>query len=350
MWWKRKRAEGLLAASLYEELSAEERQELEKALAYSKTLRDDAEFLHGLVHAIPREAPRLGTDLTVSLHARIREAGAPAARLHIAKRTLSFAAAILILAAGAIVYISLPLGEPDPAGAIAGRPAPPTLMDQTLAKADSLLAAHQDAEAYRLLKAGFEGQPQDPRADEVLWKVASLAFDLGKYSEALQAHNQLRQAPYYAYLESSPERLQVANFRRDLLVEAEAANFRPLYDLVSAKNDREHTLARLEEVIVGNPEKLVADLAAEEMGRALIAESQQETGGAVAYLDAMKTARERCTNPYALALLDYKIGEIYRNEMRDANAAEVHFRKALENPQMARRAQDALGSLTPAAQ
>lgn len=348
MWWKRNRAEGLLAASLYEDLSAEERQELEKALACSKTLRDDAEFLDGLIHAIPREAPKLGIDLTASLHNRLQEVPAP--RLPIVRRTLAFAAAILILAAGAVVYISLPLGEPDPADALAGQPAPPTLLDQTLAKAEDLLAAHQDAEAYRLLKAGFEGQPHDPRAAEVLCRVANLAYDLGRYSEALQLHNQLRQAPYYRYLETSPKRLQEANFRRDLLVEAEALNFRPLYDLNSATNDREHALARLEAVIVDNQEKLVADLAAEEMGRALIAASERESGGAVAYLDAMKAARERCSNPYALALLDYKIGEIYRNDMRDVNAAEQHFRRALDNPQMARRAQEALGNLTPAAQ
>ncbi|MCC6489581.1 MAG: hypothetical protein IT364_18935 [Candidatus Hydrogenedentes bacterium] len=343
MWWKRKRVEGLLAASLYEGLSAEERQELDKALANSGALRLDAESLEKMTRAIPREAPHLGTDLTASLHARIREANAPAARLYVARRTLAFAAAILILATGAVVYISLPLGEPDPADALAGRPVPPTLLDQALAKADSLLAAHQEAEAYRLLEAGFEGQPRDPRAGEVLWNIANLAFDLGKYTEALHAHNRLREEPYYGYLQASPERLRRANFARDLLVEAQTSNFRPLYDLTSAKNDRLHALPRLEQVIIDNQEKLVADLAAEEMGRALIAESN--TGGAVAYLDAMKTARERCTNPYALALLDYKIGEIYRSEMRDVNAAELHYRKALENPQMARRAQDALGAL-----
>jgi hypothetical protein len=65
----------------------------------------------------------------------------------------------------------------------------------------------------------------------------------------------------------------------------------------------------------------------------------------VAYLEGMKAARARCSDPSAIALLDLKIGDLYRDDFNNIPAAVTQYRRASENPIFAKRAGDALGSL-----
>lgn len=344
MWWKRRKIEGLVAASFYEELSDSERRDLDAAFAASPSLKAEAETLGRLVQGMPAVQPQLDVDLRETLRERLAEAESGDLGWKRRNLVLSGAFALAVLAFVGYGFWSNRVnetgGEP---GTVAKAPA--TLMEKTFLAADRYLANHEPARAYEILKANVKAQPNDPMAPYAQLRLANLAFDMGLYPEALDAFNKMMTEPYHHILVESPEREQRAVQRRDLLAEAKKVNFRSLYALDSARRDRGNEIPRLEEVIVDNQETLVADLAAEEMGRLLLAKSAENGDSTDAYLNAMKAAREQCTNPYAVALLDYKIGAIYQNKLQDYAAAKSHYRRALENPVLARRAKDALGSL-----
>ncbi len=343
MWWKRRRIEGLLAASLYETLPENERKELGRALEKSVDLRRDAETLRRLSDSIPTDVPALDVDLVPLLHARLAHTPQPARGK--ARLVLATACIVFMVVAAAIVFRS---DYADPAAPAPGSSSvaggPPSLLSQAIREADRCIAENQPGRAYEILVAGVKAQPGDPRIQDAQLRLADLAFELARYEEALAAYDALV-AIYYRSGGAEPAQHRVVQ-RRELLAEAAKDDFKPLDAIAIAMRGRDDAIEGLELVIAENPGTFVADLAAESMGYALMDEVQADDVQ-TAYLLGMETARTRCESPEAVALLDLKIGDLYRDDFRNFSAAEQFYRKAeaSEAPIVAKRATDALESL-----
>lgn len=346
MWWKRRKLEGLLAASLYESLPENERNELGRALERSADLRRDAETLRRLSDSIPTDAPTLDVDLVPLLHARL--AHMPQPERGKTRFVLATACIAFMVVVAATVFRS---DYADPAAPAPGSSSvaggPPSLLSQAIREADRCIAENQPGRAYEILVAGVKAQPGDPQIQDAQLRLADLAFELARYEEALAAYDKLV-AIYYRSGGAEPAQHRVVQ-RRELLAEAARDDFRPLDAIAIAMRGRDDAIEGLEQVITDNPGTFVADLAAESMGYALMEEIQADDVQ-TAYLLGMESARTRCESPEAIALLDLKIGDLYRDDFRDFTAAEQYYRKAesSEAPVVAKRATDALGSL-PAA-
>jgi hypothetical protein len=346
MWWKRRKIQGLLAASLYEPLTADEQKQLDRALAESPGLRADADVLRQLVETVPDQSPELNVDLLPSLHERLANDAIGRSR-PAGGRALVWASvcALTFLAGGALLFwtnqASAP-GAPSNAGVTSSTQ--PTLLAQAIIEADLLVGERKPVVAYDMLVAGVKAQPDDPLVAEAQVRIADLAFDLELYAQSLEVHNLLVAQPYSRVLDDSPVLKKRIVQRRDLLAEAAARDFKPLYDLNLAMQDRGKELETLERVIGDYPQLLVADLAAENMGH-FLADETEYSDTRVAYLEGMKAARARCSDPSAIALLDLKIGDLYRDDFNNIPAAVTQYRRASENPIFAKRAGDALGSL-----
>jgi tetratricopeptide (TPR) repeat protein len=343
MWWKRRKIRGLIAASLYESLSDEERQELEQALAASADLRREAGELHDLAVSIPKDRPELDIDLVPLLHARLSEEASP---VNGNSRLVWAAAFAVVMIVGAALVFQTNFGNsavPGPNSSPISE-GPPSLLAQAIHEAELLVAEREPARAYDLLRKGVEGQPNDPLVPDAQLRIADLAFELGRYGEALTTYDLVVAMLYRNRGDKSAQHRVVQ--RRELLAEAAKDNFAPLHAVSIAMRDRGNELAGLEQVIADTPGTFVAELAAESMGYTVMREV--EAGDVkTAYLTGMETARARCTNPHAVALLDLKIGDLYRDDFQDFAAAERHYRKAelSQTPVVAKRATDALDSL-----
>ena len=64
------------------------------------------------------------------------------------------------------------------------------------------------------------------------------------------------------------------------------------------------------------------------------------------FVQALEMARAECTNPVAIAQLNLELGHVYRDEIRDFAGAETCYLRAAEEPLLAKRAQDALLTVT----
>lgn len=347
MWWKRRRIQGLLAAFFYEPLTPGEQKELDAALAGSDVLRAEAEALRSIVDATPRVSPQLDRDLLPAIHARLAADVTAKSVAPLRTRRLVWASVCigLLLVAGAVLYsVDQPATPEARLSANASTGVSESLLAQAIQEADTLVAEHKPGEAYEILQKGLSAKPNDPLAGKVELRVADLSFELKRYRDSLEAHDKLV-TQYDQVLRESPDLQRTIVKRRDLLADAAKSNFDSLYDLDVAMQDRGHEVPGLEKVIAENPDSLVADLAADKMGEVLLDESNGADDVKTAYLRAMEEARGQCTNAYAVALLDLKIGDIYRNDFKDYPAAEDHYRKAAQNPVFAKRATNALDSL-----
>ncbi len=347
MGWKRRRIQGLLAASFYEPLTPAEQKELDSALAASDALRTQADALRNIVNAAPRISPQPDRDLLPAIHARLAQDVTANPRSTSRARRLVWASVCvgLLLVAGVVLYrVDHPIAPEARSPAGDSTRVSESLLAQAIQEADTLVAEHKSGEAYEILRKGLAAKPDDPLAAKVELRVADLSFELKRYRESLQAHDKLV-TKYDQVLRESPDLQRTIVKRRDLLADAATNNFSSLYDLDVAMQDRGHEVPGLEKVIAENPESLVADLAADKMGEVLFDESSAADNVKSAYLQAMEKARRQCTNAYAIALLDLKIGDIYRNDFKDYPAAEDHYRKAAQNPVFAKRATNKLDSL-----
>jgi len=345
MWWKRRKIQGLLAASLYEPLTPDEQAELDRALAASPEFQAEANALRRLVNTTPSHSPDFDADLLPLLHQRLaNESGqrpCPVSR----RRVVWASACVFALVLGGALLIwtnqaTAPGGSPN---ATLRSGEEPTLLAQAIVEADFLVEDRKPYQAYELLTKGVEAQPDDPLVAQAQLRIADLDFEFGRYAKSLEAHNLLVKPPYVNALDESEKHRIV--WRRDLLTEAAARDFKPLYAVDAAMGNRGNELAGLELVITNYPQLHVADLAAENMGH-LLADTAAHPDVKTAYLEGLKAARAQCTEPNAVALLDLKIGDRYRDDFKDIPAAETHYRKAFENPVLAKRAGDALGSLS----
>jgi len=343
--WKKNRIEGLVAASLYERLSDKEQRELDDALRSDPALASEYEALQGMVASIPSSPLQSHPDLLPLINKRLNapERARSSYRTVYAGIAAVFLAVLSLAAWFAIPSTTESVTSPSPTSS-----ADRSLMAQSLAEADVLLAKRDLAGAYESLRKALSRQPADPLAGEAQWRVADLAFEMKRYPEALEAYSALLNT-YRESLESaSNERKSGAIDRHMLLDEAEPLQFASLHAYDAAIRDRGNAFVALEDVIAryqGQSQYEICDRAAFEMAQIVSRDVQDSGAQPLAVASAYEAARGRCTSPVAAALFDLKTGDVYRDALKDYAKAESHYQRAAENPVLAGRAKDALNRL-----
>lgn len=314
-----RRVRGLIAESLYEELSATDRGVLEGHLEKCSGCRAEAEALGHLVAAIPSTRAELDRDLVPVLRGRLREAST--AHVFLGSRQVVVAAAACLVVAMVIGYAVMggAPAELDSPVALAPAEEGPSLsppLAAELAEAQRLAVNRDFSGAFMVLQAALDGHPDSELAGELQLLQADIAFaELQWYPQAFEAYNGLW-LNHGDLFRKDPQNV----YRWNLLDETRGANHD--YALLHAVDAARHgdDFGGLEEVIGQKPATYVASLAAREMAR-LVVGAARRAAEEDTRLYAMQSALDRCTNPIAIAQLKVEIGHIFRDELGDFGRA-----------------------------
>ncbi len=332
---------GLMAGALYEPLSPDDQILLENHLRRCPRCRVEAAALKSFVAQIPAPPVEFQGDLRPVLLKRLVEekaAARPGRRFieFVPRLAFPIAAVLAVL----VAYRALVPGADVPAGNVEVVASP---MEQRLVEAHTL-AKHDFMAARATLEDALRNFPEDPRAGEAQLALADLEFDHGqRYEEAYEALNTLR-TRYPGTWNANPECAD----RFDLLDEARAENFEPLYAYAAALNSSGDAFAQLEKVVSRYPEKLVGSMAMAAMVELVGNDADSADLTKTAALDAV---RNRCTDPIAIAAVSVSLGDSFWNEMQDPGSARICYATAAQSshPAVAQLAKEALASLDAAA-
>jgi hypothetical protein len=323
MWWKNDRLEGLMAASLYEPLDERDQRALDAFLASSPEARADQALFRNMVDVIPTDQPVLDVDLLVAVRARLEE-DAPARRPVLKLALAGAACALAVTATGYLVMNDFDGAEVGPRVAQHETETP---VLAALRESEALLARNDAAAAHTVLAAAVQAHPGDPHAGRAHQELADLSFEhFHNYPEAYAAYAALKRDHPETFLSGSHNA-----DRLDLLDESRRVEYASLHMLDAARMRRGAGSEAFEEVIAQHPTPGIVALAAAEMVRG----EMESASGSDGILQAMGRVRERCTNPTALARLDYEIGLHYWTNLNDADAARDFGVRALESGQPA---------------
>ena len=328
---------GLIAASLYNDLSQNETQTLQEHLASCPSCRSQAAALDRLAKFIPVTAPALDQDLWPAIRRAIRRAH----QRNYGPIRLSWAAGLAvglcIAAAAAVTYGFYRTYNTDGDAVIAGAALP---LENDLAAVADMIKDHDYVSAYRRLEKAIEASPGSPLAAEAQVQLADLAYSkLNWYPEAYDAYDRLvRDHSKFCTLTECIS-------RHELLDEARALDYAPLYALDAARRAGDNSFSRLESVLARYPGTLVASLAAEDMARQSLDKGAEPAGET--HVAAMERAKRRCTNPVAIARLKLEIGHIYMRELNDAAMARSFYAEVanFEDKTLATLAEGSLAAL-----
>lgn len=332
-----RKVEGLVAASLYEPLNPRDAELVDRHLAACDACRHEFDSLRALVSAIPSEQPEFAGDLLPALREEIRRSPGRARVFGWWGFGAAMAAAALL---AALVGYTVQAPEMPLAEYATVQPASPML--EALALASEQIDQANFNGAYQVLNKALQTYPDDAMAGDAQMLMADLAYsELYRYEDAFNAYETLR-TQHYETFTSAPEIKQ----RWELLAEAQGVQFASLEALEAARRAGRNGFEQLEHIIGRYPTQMVASLAADEMGR-MMAEEIAENGGIPDDVLAMERARERCSDPVAIARLDLELAEVYMTERQDGAQACTLFQRVLESgdPALAQLAQDAVARL-----
>lgn len=332
-----RRVRGLMAGALYEPLSPDDQIVLNNHFQRCPRCRAEADELRIFIAQIPAHPVEFQGDLRPVLLNRFAEekAGARPGRRFIEfvpRLAFPIAAVLAVL----VAYGAFVPGEGVPAGKVEVVASP---MEQKLVEARTL--AKRDFMAARtVLEDALRSFPEDPRAGEAQLALADLEFDHGqRYEEAYKALNTLR-TRYPETWNANPECAD----RFDLLDEARAEDFEPLYAYAAAVNSSGDAFAQLEKVVARYPEKLVGTLAMAAMVELV---GDDSDGAELTKTAALDAVRNRCTDPIAIAAVSVSLGDSFWKEMKDPDSARICYTAAAQSshPGVAQSAKEALASL-----
>lgn len=316
--WRR---EQLLGAAAYDDLTPGERASLEKRTARDPALAEEVDALRAFTRALPNEPPLFEGNLLPAVKAQIaaEQAGAPARLVFGRLLGYGLASACVLGVFGALLMqTALPTGG-NPGQPVIAENGINSVLSGVLSEAGALRAQGDAAGAYTLLAESLTAHPEDPLAAEAQLALATVAFeDLQWYSEAEQAYTAFARNYTTAYL-MHPGSTEIA-FRRNLLEEARAMGYEPLYAL----NDAGASVGRLERILARHPEGFIASQAAEQMMAAV--------PGARNDIEALELARAQCSDPVALAHLDIELAERYALDLGDGLRARALLEEVAARP------------------
>lgn len=328
---------GLIAASLYNDLSQNEMQTLQDHLAACDSCRNQAAALDHLAKFIPVSAPTLDQNLWPAIRRAIRRAHDRNYGPLRLSWGASLAVGLCIAAAGAVSYGIYRTYNADSATVIAGAAIP---LENDLAAVAKMIDSHDYVTAYKRLEKAIQANPGSPLAVDAQVQLADLAYTkLNWYPEAFEAYDRLVRDPSQACA------LAECISRHELLDEARALDYAPLYALDAARRASDNSFGRLEAVLARYPGTLVASLAAEDMARQSL--EQGSTPAGETHVAAMERAKGRCTNPVAIARLKLELGHIYMRELNDAAKAKSFYAEVanFEDKTLATLAEGSLAAL-----
>ncbi len=319
-----RKARGIIAASIYDDASAEERAYLARHMTACAACRAEAESLPRVAGAIPVPPAPFTGDLLPVVRQRLMEA--PARSAWAGWRVALPVAACIMLAAifGYTAWDGRGMSGPDVATVATASP-----MDAAIAAAMEQ-SGQQFGKAVLTLREAIQAHPSDPRAGEAQLLLANLEFSHGqRYAEAFAAYDALR-SRYPQDWNTSPGAVKD---RYDLLAEARLENFEPLYQFDAARNSGGDAFAQLEKVVAKYPCKLVASLAIETMRERLC--GPEDSAAPETRIDAMEFVRDRCTDPVAIAQINVALGDMYWRDLRDIERAREAYTQAAGSGHMA---------------
>lgn len=341
---------GLLAASVYGDLTDDERRTLEGHLASCPACRNEAAGLARVSAAIPIRTPKLDRDLMPALRRSIREEKPQGIRIsfpwRFAAPLAAVASIVLISYVGLLGFggrgvRSMPVAALQPR--VDASPVEDSPVQCALTEADRLAGFHDYTGAYRTLKQAVDEHPDSPLAADAQLRRADIAFNALKwYPEAYDDYELLADR-YPSHFANSAECIR----RRDLLAEARDRDFASLHALDAAQRSSDSQFAQLETLIGRYPGTFVASAAANEMARLASGDNSAVDGSG--RLAAMERARDHCTSVVAKRQLDLEVGRIYQRDINDPDKARACFNQIISNDntalaQLARQSLSELGS------
>lgn len=333
---------GLIAASVYNDLPQKEFQTLQNHLHSCDACRKQAAALNRLAAVIPVNTPTLEQDLWPAIRRAVRRASERNhAPLRLSWET-SLALGLCLVATGAVTYGVYRTYNTDGATVVAGPGIP---LENDLAAVSAMVKDHDYVSAYRRLEKAIQANPGSPLAADAQVQLADLAYSkLNWYPEAYEAYDRLIRE------HSNVGVITECISRHELLDEARALDYAPLYALDAARRAGENSFGRLESVVARYPGTLVASLAAEDMARQSFKQGAAPAGED--HIAAMERAKGRCTNPVAIARLKLEIGHIYMRELKDAAKARSFYAEVanFEDKTLATLAEGSLTALEKPAQ
>ncbi len=342
--WGRRRIQGLMAAAVYDELSAAERQEFERRLAASPALRQEYEELRGLIGRLPASPIQLEYDLLPGIRARLAAGSTDENWIFRIPAWQMMTVCTVCLVGAVLVFGAFSMQDPSfeswTAQSVQNNPDTP--VSSALREAAALRAQRDFGTAYQVLQTAVAANPEDPYAGQAQQDLAALHFEqFRRYRDAHNAYNTLR-TQYPNVFMASPQNIQ----RLDLLEEARKVEYASLESLDWARSRRDNGLEAFEEVIGRYPASQVASLAIQDMTRRVL-DASHANGEALDRLEAMERLREQCQDPIVVGRLDIEIGRTYWREMDDAEMARGVGSKALEcgHPAVVEMAQGFLSQL-----
>ncbi len=317
-----RKIEGLIAASLYEPLSAGEAHQLEQHMAHCPACRAEMEEMRTFVGELPQTPIEFTGDLRPALQARCEEWRM---RRFPWRRSLWLSGLATCLLLFSIVTYTWRDGAVETAAPVVEVAASPMEQALILAKKN---ASQQYLQACQTLEDALATYPEDPRAGEAQQFLAELEFEHGqRYAESYAAYEKLR-GSYWDTFRNNPENAH----RLNLLSEARTDGFNALYQLAAAVNSTQDPFVELEKVVSRYPDSLVASEAIGAMERLV---AQENAGGEMLRTAMLEQVRTRCSNPIAVAQLTLNLGDLYLQEQQDSVKARALYEEVMESGHMA---------------
>ena len=337
-----RKVRGMIAASVYGDITDQERLTLEGHFSACPACRIQAEAMATMTARILVSHPTLDRDLLPALRARLAEKASPLPRWNWNWRYASVAAACALLAVVCVYGISGFGPKPHENQLAAVQDPVSSPVQDALDRASALAQSRDFANAYRLLKETVETHSEDSQAGEVQRRRADLAFaSLHWYPEAYEDYARLAQryAPVFRTAPNCRERF-------DTLAEARGFDYAPLYALDAARRNTDDPFAQLEKVVARYPNTFVAALAVDDMTR-VAATDAPVTPDANRRVASVECARDRCTDPIAVARLNLELGHLYQKDLNDPERARALFTEVAGsgNTVLAELAMDSLARL-----
>lgn len=315
----REEFEALFAASLYEELSAEERLRLDGYLQSNPEWRAEAEDLTAFMKAIPAAPIEFTGDLRPALRQALAEAPLRGS-LWAWRGWVPLAAGfvVVLLASYNFVASRTLVNDAQPA-ALASSDEALTPVAGMIADARASIERRELGAASQQLNAIVDAYPQDPLAGEAQRLLADLQFThLQRYDQAYEAYARLRKE-----FPNTWNQMPQNAYRFNLLLDAKSQNFEPLYALEAARGSSD-PFTQLERIVAQNPNTTLAQEAIAQMRVAVGAMPQNGT----MEVAALEMVRKRCSNPLAIAQVNLTLGERYVTEMADIERARALYHEA----------------------
>ncbi len=326
------KARGLLAASVYDDLTEKELRWLRGHVSGCvRCHARQAEFL-ALKEDIPVCRPVLDHDLLPALKVRLSEVKRQTAPdEQPARRTApSTAGGWRLAVSGALCALAVGIFALQTAGPVEIGGVSPQSQETSLAglneedavwtRWEQRLQARDFTGAYQILEEALENEDMPPWAPEARLILADLAYgQLQWYDAAFESYSKVVQN--HRYVLEGEERLADVVNRWNMLAEARKNDYASLHALHAATGGASGGFEALEDVVARHPGTFVASEAVRAMARIASEEHAGEFEDGGDMLAALNAAREVAHHPIVKAQVDYEIGQHHLTRDGDTEKA-----------------------------